>query len=481
VEKKKSDIGVYGLGVMGRNLALNLEEKGFRVSVYNRSEKGEEHVTIDFLQNEAWGKNITGSGELANFIETLVSPRIVLLMVKAGDPVDDVISQLLIHLKPGDIVIDGGNSHFRDSERRFEQLSELEIHFVGMGVSGGEDGARNGPSLMPGGNPEAWSRIEPILKKISARNPKNEPCCEWIGSSGAGHFVKMTHNGIEYADMQLLAESYHLMKNLLKLKSDEIAGIFRKWNKGDLESYLVEITADIIHRKDGDGTPLLDKILDVAGQKGTGKWTAETALDLGIPLPLSTAAVMNRFASGLDSLRKRNAQNFGDPEAEIPGDLPGVVKELESALIVSRILSLTEGFMLIDHASQRFGWEIDSASVAGIWQGGCIIRSAMLKHIRAFFLREESSRFLPDSPHLNHLLHEHLPGLRNTVSLAVKNGIPVPGMSAAVSYFDTLRSDRLPLNLVQAQRDYFGSHQYERRDRERGEFYHTDWTDTSKM
>lgn len=476
MEKKKSDIGVYGLGVMGRNLALNLEENGFRVSVYNRTDKGEEHVTIDFLQNEAWGKNISGSGELANFVDSLAVPRIVLMMVPAGNAVDDVISQLLIHLKEGDIVIDGGNSHFKESERRYEQLSDLGLRFVGMGVSGGEEGARTGPSMMPGGDPEAWSHIEPILKKIAAKNPKDEPCCEWIGKSGAGHFVKMVHNGIEYADMQFLAESYHIMQGLFKMNGEEMSAIFKKWNRGDLESYLVEITADIMQRKDEDGLPLLEKILDVAGQKGTGKWTAETALDIGVPLPMSTAAVMNRYASGLDSLRKKNSQNFGKSNIEIPDDLSRAVNELESAVTVSRILSLTEGFMLIDQASDHFDWQIDLAGIAKIWQGGCIIRSAMLKHIRAFFLQEESSRFLPDSPHLSHLLHKHIPGLRNTVTLAVQNGIPVPGMSAAISYFDTLRSDKLPLNLVQAQRDYFGSHQYERTDRGRGEFFHTDWS-----
>jgi len=475
LSKNKSHIGVYGLGVMGRNLALNLEKNGFKVSVYNRTTEGEEHVTIDFLQTEGWNKNITGFEAIADFTGSLTDPKIILVMVPAGNAVDEVIQMLLPLLDNGDIIIDGGNSNFEDTERRVRELATDGIQLIGMGVSGGEEGALHGPSMMPGGNPGAWNVVKPFLMKVAAKNPAGEPCCEWMGEGGAGHFVKMVHNGIEYADMQLLAESYHFMRDLLELDHDEMATVFHEWDHGILNSYLVEITAEIMKVKDSDDRPLLEKILDVAGQKGTGKWTAIHALEFGVPLPATTSAVINRFVSVYKSIRSDAYDLF---KVQVSSSLPNhedILEDLEEAMIASRIMALSDGLFLIRHASSQNGWKVDLSSIAKIWQGGCIIRSEMLKDAESSLKKEDSPKILIFSPFFVKQISNCVQGWRNTISLAVQYGLPVPGMSAALSHFDSLRSETLPVNLVQAQRDYFGAHTYERIDKNRGEFFHTEW------
>lgn len=475
LSKKKSQIGVYGLGVMGRNLALNLEKNGFKVSVYNRTTEGEEHVTIDFLQNEGWNKNITGFEAIADFTGSLADPGIILLMVPAGKAVDEVTRKLQPILNEGAIIIDGGNSNFEDTERRVNELANEGIRFVGMGVSGGEEGALNGPSLMPGGNQDAWEDIKPFLMKIAAKNPAGDPCCEWIGEGGAGHFVKMVHNGIEYADMQLLAESFHFMRDLLGYGYDKMAALFEEWNRGIMNGYLTEITAEIMQVKDSDNKPLLEKVLDVAGQKGTGKWTSMHALEFSVPLPATTSAVISRFVSGYVSIRRDAHERFGSPDFDKLPHSDSVIENLKSAVTASRIMSLSEGFFLIRQAALQNGWEINLSSVAKIWQGGCIIRSELMKQAESSFIKEDSMNHLFLSPFFAGQLKNDSEGWRSSVSLAVLKGLPVPGMSAALAYFDLMKCGKLPLNLVQAQRDYFGAHTYERVDKNRGEFFHSEW------
>lgn len=471
----KSDIGVFGLGVMGSNLALNMEEHGYRVSVYNRSVPGEEHVLADFLDEYGEGKKISGFDLIKDFVSSLDKPRKILIMVKAGPPVDAVIEQLLPHLDKEDILIDGGNSHFSDTTRRTEELASKDILYVGMGVSGGEKGARQGPSLMPGGASEAWDTVGPLLTSIAAEAPDGSPCCSWIGADGAGHFVKMVHNGIEYADMQLLSEAYFIMKTGLRMDNDEMSERFRSWNDGPLNGYLTEITADILEARDEDGTPLVEKILDSAGQKGTGKWTAISALEEGVPLPMISESVFARFISSFLSIREKASKKLTGPDIFIQKDRDETMADLEKAVLASRMMVLAEGFFLICNVSTGFEWEIDPGTVAKVWRGGCIIRSALLETIvRAF----------EDDPELKHLLlaasfadrlAELQIGWRSTVSTAVKHGIPAPAMTSALSQYDALRSERLPANLIQAQRDYFGAHSYERLDKPRGTFFHTDW------
>lgn len=475
LSKKKSQIGVYGLGVMGRNLALNLERNGFKVSVYNRTTEGEEHVTIDFLQNEAWNKNITGFEAIVDFAGSLADPGIILLMVPAGKAVDEVIGKLHSILNEGAIIIDGGNSNFEDTERRVKELANEGIRFLGMGVSGGEEGALNGPSLMPGGNPEAWDDVKPFLMKIAAKNPAGEPCCEWMGEGGAGHFVKMVHNGIEYADMQILAESYHFMRDLLGYSYDKMATLFEEWNHGIMNGYLTEITAEILCVKDSDNKPLLEKILDVAGQKGTGKWTSIHALEFSVPLPATTSAVISRFVSGYVSIRRDTNERFRSSGFDKLPHSDTVIENLKHAVTASRIMSLSEGFFLIRQAALQNGWKINLSSVAKIWQGGCIIRSELMKQAESSFMEEDSTGHLLLSPFFASQMENNSDGWRDTVSLGVLKGLPVPAMSAALAHFDSLSCGKLPLNLVQAQRDYFGAHTYERVDKDRGEFFHTEW------
>lgn len=473
---KKSNIGVYGLGVMGRNLALNLEDHENQVSVYNRPMPGEEQVVSDFIENKGTSKSFLGAQTLPDFVQSLESPKMILIMVKAGPPVDSVIEELTPFLNKGDILIDGGNSHFEDTERRVGDLFEEDIHFVGMGVSGGEEGARFGPSMMPGTNPEVWGRLKDLLEPISAEAFDGSPCCTRIGTGGAGHFVKMVHNGIEYADMQLIAEAYHIMKQDFRMTSGEISEQFTKWNSGLLSSYLFEITAEILTVTDDDGVPLVDKILDSAGQKGTGKWTAISAFESGVPLTGISEAVTARFISSFTDLRKSlsGSLTYNPDVTEV--DRGQSLSDLKDALLACRIVSHAEGFFMITETNRQKGWGIDPAEVARIWQGGCIIRSILLKPIVAAYIQNPALDHLLQSDEISGLMKDLQDGWRDTISRAARAGSPVPVMMASLSQYDSLRSARLPANLIQAQRDYFGAHTYERTDKPRGDFFHTDWS-----
>ena len=470
-----SRIGVYGLGVMGRNLAINLEEHGNSVSLYNRKAKGEAKIVENFLLKEGMDKNFTGAKSVSAFVKSLELPRKILIMVKAGEPVDSVINELLPHLDEGDILIDGGNSHYGDTGRRIKSLRFKKISFVGMGVSGGEEGARYGPSLMPGGTKKAWKQLKPIFEPIAAKSFDDKPCCRFMGSDGAGHFVKMVHNGIEYADMQLIAEAYHIMKSGLAMSEEEISDRFRLWNEGPLESYLFEITAEILRVNDEDGEPLINKILDSAGQKGTGKWTAISSLDLGIPSPGITEAVNARFLSSMIEIRRSLSTQTESPSDSGDIDRDELLQSLAESLMASRIISHAEGFYLITEASGMNRWSIDPAAVAKNWQGGCIIRSELLRTIVSAYEQGSAITHLLQSPLVANRYRKLQSGWRQCIGFAVDRGIPVPVMMASVAHYDALNSGRLPANLIQAQRDYFGAHTYERNDRPRGEFFHTDW------
>ncbi|MEX0648870.1 MAG: decarboxylating NADP(+)-dependent phosphogluconate dehydrogenase [Balneolaceae bacterium] len=473
---EKSDIGVFGLGVMGKNLALNLEQNKYRVSVYNRVEGDEKHVTKEFIESDAKGKNIQGTSTPQELVSSLNSPRIILLMVSAGKAVDAVINQLLPYLDKGDILIDGGNTYYPDTIRRTGELSSKEIYFIGMGVSGGEEGARFGPSLMPGGSKKAYEKVEPILKSIAAKTRDGFSCCTWMGEGGAGHFVKMVHNGIEYADMQMIAETCHILKNVLGMNSPEIADVFRKWNRGKLNSYLTEITADIFNTEDEDGTPLVDKILDAAKQKGTGRWTVISALEMGIPVPVTSEALFSRTFSGLKDLRSEIALQYKNPEPVSGITLGG----LEDSLFASRIMAHAEGLFMIRRSCDEQGWKINLADVTRVWQAGCIIRSSLLQILTAACTDQPDLRHLILSPLISSELKTIQKQWRETIGLALSAGIPVPAMAAALSEFDTLRTERLPANVIQAQRDYFGAHTYERVDYPRGSFFHSDWVKKEK-
>lgn len=470
--KPQSDIGLIGLAVMGENLSLNIASRGYTVSVFNRTTSR----VSNFVEGRAAGKPIRGALSVAELVESLASPRKIMLMVKAGKPVDMVIEQLLVHLQPGDIIIDGGNSHYPDSNRRTAWLRDKGILFVGCGVSGGEEGALTGPSIMPGGAEEAWPEIKPILQSICAKLDDGTPCCDWVGQDGAGHFVKMVHNGIEYGDMQLLCEAYQFMKDSLGMQADEISEIYAAWNGAELESYLVEISRDIMAFKDEDGEPLVEKILDTAGQKGTGKWTAVNALESGIPLTLIGEAVFARFLSARKDERLEAARKISGPPAAYPGDRAEMLEDLRQAVYASKIISYTQGYLLMQEAARQFNWQLNYGGIATMWQGGCIIRSVFLARIREAF---------DNNPDLSNLLLDDFfrtrveaaqSGWRRFAGAALAHGIPTPAITAALNYFDGLRTARLPANLLQAQRDYFGAHTYERIDRPRGEFFHTDWT-----
>jgi 6-phosphogluconate dehydrogenase len=473
---KKSEIGIYGLGVMGQNLALNFESKGISVSVYNRMDEGESHITKDFLLNTASKTSIKGTYALEEFINSLESPRRILIMVRAGKAVDEIIEQLLPLLNKADIIIDGGNSHYSDTNRRQEWLSEQGIHFFGVGISGGEEGARNGPAIMPGGSSNAKMEIISMLNIIAARASDGTPCCEWVGDGGAGHFVKMVHNGIEYADMQLLAEVFHTMKSTLKMSYVEIVRVLRSWNMGYLSSYLIEITADILEYPDVDGYPLLDKILDSANQKGTGKWTIEAALELGVPLPVISAAVFSRNFSVFKSMRTSISGFFTDHDVPENKSKKLNTNHIKKALLASRMMVLSEGFFLIKQASEVYQWNINPVVVARNWRSGCIIRSNLLDPIAKEFTKNPSLEHLLLSNWYKEDLPNLLSGWRNTVAIAGNNGIPIPCISAALQQFDTLRTENLPANLIQAQRDYFGAHTYERVDTPGKYFFHTIWS-----
>jgi 6-phosphogluconate dehydrogenase len=485
------DIGLIGMAVMGQNLALNINDRGYSIAVYNRTKSKIE----DFVSGAAAGRDgVVGTYSVEEFTGALKRPRKIILLVKAGDVVDKFIDQLRPHLEEGDIIIDGGNSLFTDSARRTEDLADEGLRFVGMGVSGGEEGARHGPSLMPGGKPEAWPEIKEILQAVAARTPDGLPCCEWIGEGGAGHYVKMIHNGIEYGDMQVIAESYHLMRELLEMEVEEIQRAFAEWNSTELESYLIEITADLLRKKDDDGGPLVDKILDSAGQKGTGKWTAVNALEHGFPLTLITEAVAARYLSSMKDERVRAAETLGGPGnngsgkggtggntaggTQRPGmEIPPLTpEELRKSLLAAKIISYTQGFMLTRKAAESYGWDLNFPGICRVWQGGCIIRSILLKDMeRAFGEGKRDDSLLMDD-YFRKLVKDCEPAWRKTVAAAALGGVPVPAMGSALSFYDGYRHARLPANLLQAQRDYFGAHTYERVDRPRGEYFHTDWT-----
>jgi 6-phosphogluconate dehydrogenase len=470
--KKLSDIGLIGLAVMGENLVLNMESKGFQVSVFNRTTK----KVDDFLAGRAKGKNIVGTHTVEELVASLAKPRKIMMMVKAGNAVDDMINELIPHLEKGDIIIDGGNTHFPDTNRRTAMVESKGLLYIGTGVSGGEEGALLGPSIMPGGSKTAWQYVKPIFQGIAAKVEDGSPCCDWVGENGAGHFVKMVHNGIEYGDMQLICEAYQIMRDLLHMTADEMHEIFREWNKGDLDSYLIEITRDILAFKDTDGKPLVDKILDTAGQKGTGKWTAVSALDLGIPLTLIGEAVFARCLSAVKNERVEASQALHGPAPEFKGDRIKFINDLKDALFASKIVSYAQGYSLMKAAAEEYKWKLNYGGIALMWRGGCIIRSAFLGKIKEAFDKNIDITNLLLDPFFRDKVEKAQKGWRNVVAAAFTNGIPLPAISAALSYYDGYRCERLPANLLQAQRDYFGAHTYERIDKPRGEFFHTNWT-----
>lgn len=470
--QEKSDIGVIGIAVMGENLILNMESKGFHVSAYNRTVDKVER----FVNGRAKGKNIYGASSIEDLIKSLKSPRKVMLMVKAGKPVDDFIDLLIPHLEPGDIIIDGGNSHFPDTERRVEYLESKGLLYIGTGVSGGEEGALLGPSIMPGGSEAAWPAIKPIFQGIAAKVADGTPCCDWVGSGGAGHFVKMVHNGIEYGDMQLINEIYHIMKDVLGMTPDEMHDVFKEWNEGELDSYLIEITRDILAFKDEDGQPLVDKILDTAGQKGTGKWTGTVALDLGVPLTLIAESVFARCLSALKDERVAASKVLSGPNVAFNGDRAAFLNDLRDALYGAKVISYAQGYQMMASAAKEYGWTLNYGSIAMMWREGCIIRSAFLGKIKEAFENNPNLQNLILDDFFRDKIQVAQAGWRNVIVAAVTHGIPVPCLSAGLIYYDGYRCERLPANLLQAQRDYFGAHTYERLDKPRGEFFHTNWT-----
>ena len=468
----KGNLGLIGLAVMGQNLILNMNDHGFKVVAYNRTVS----KVDEFLKGAAQGTDVIGAYSLQDLVDKLEKPRKIMLMVKAGSVVDDFIEQLLLLLDKGDIIIDGGNANYLDTNRRTRYLSEKGILFVGMGVSGGEEGARHGPSIMPGGDERAWEAVKPIFQAIAAKTPQGEPCCDWVGRDGAGHFVKMVHNGIEYGDMQLICEAYQFMKDGLGMFHEEMHQVFAEWNQTELNSYLIEITASILAYKDEGGEPLVEKILDTAGQKGTGKWTGINALDLGIPLTLISEAVFARCVSSLKEQRTQNSKLFGQQVFPVDGDKKQWVNNLLQALLASKIISYAQGFMLIREAGETYNWNLNYGKTALLWREGCIIRSAFLSNIRDAYENNPDLVFLGTDPYFKNILETCLPAWRKVVAKAIGCGIPMPCMASAVTFLDGYTSERLPANLLQAQRDYFGAHTYERTDKPRGEFFHTNWT-----
>ena len=468
----KGNLGLIGLAVMGQNLILNMNDHGFKVVAYNRTVS----KVDEFLKGAAQGSDVIGAYSLQDLVDKLEKPRKIMLMVKAGSVVDDFIEQLLLLLDKGDIIIDGGNANYLDTNRRTRYLSEKGILFVGMGVSGGEEGARHGPSIMPGGDERAWEAVKPIFQAIAAKTPQGEPCCDWVGRDGAGHFVKMVHNGIEYGDMQLICEAYQFMKDGLGMSHEEMHQVFAEWNQTELNSYLIEITASILAYKDEGGEPLVEKILDTAGQKGTGKWTGINALDLGIPLTLISEAVFARCVSSMKEQRTQNSKLFGQQVFPVDGDKKQWVNNLLQALLASKIISYAQGFMLIREAGETYNWNLNYGKTALLWREGCIIRSAFLSNIRDAYENNPDLVFLGTDPYFKNILETCLPAWRKVVAKAIGCGIPMPCMASAVTFLDGYTSERLPANLLQAQRDYFGAHTYERTDKPRGEFFHTNWT-----
>ncbi|MBV8071467.1 MAG: decarboxylating NADP(+)-dependent phosphogluconate dehydrogenase [Acidobacteriaceae bacterium] len=467
------DIGLIGLAVMGQNLVLNMNDHGHRVAVFNRTTS----KVDEFLAHEARGTNIVGSHSVPELIQTLKRPRRVMLMVKAGETVDQMIDQIIPHLEKGDIVIDGGNSHYPDTTRRTKALGEKGILFVGTGVSGGEEGARFGPSIMPGGSPEAWPHVKEIFQAIAAKVDDGTPCCDWVGEEGAGHYVKMVHNGIEYGDMQLICEAYQVLHEGLGLTPDELGDIFAEWNQGELDSFLIEITAEIFKKRDEDGSPLIDKILDTAGQKGTGKWTAISALDLGMPVTLIGEAVFARCLSAIKEERTAASKVLQGPKHRMDGHgRQTFVEEVRRALYCSKMISYAQGYMLLREAGKEQGWNLNMGGIALMWRGGCIIRSRFLGKIKEAYDKNPKLENLLLDDFFSGVLNEYQTAWRQAIIHAIGFGVPTPAFSTALAFFDGYRSARLPANLLQAQRDFFGAHTYERVDQPRGKFFHTNWT-----
>ncbi len=468
----QADIGLIGLAVMGENLILNMESKGFTVACFNRTVS----KVDNFVNGRAQGKNIIGCHSIEELVASLQRPRKIMLMVKAGKPVDEFIDHLLPHLEDGDILIDGGNSNFEDTIRRTAYVEGKGKLYIGTGVSGGEEGALHGPSIMPGGSPPAWEHVRPILQKIAARAPDGSPCCEWMGENGAGHFVKMVHNGIEYGDMQMICETYHIMKEGLGMSNDEMHRVFAEWNREELESYLIEITADILKVRDEEGNYVIDLILDRAGQKGTGKWTVIEALNVGQPLTLIGEAVFARVLSALKDEREKAAKALRGPKAAFRGNRDKLLNDLRQALYASKIVSYAQGFMLLRAAAAEHNWNLNYGAIASIWRGGCIIRSAFLGKIKEAYDKKPKLANLLLDQFFKSATRKAQGSWRRVVTAAVKQGIPVPAIGSALAFYDGYRHERLPANLLQAQRDYFGAHTYERVDKPRGEFFHTNWT-----
>ncbi len=473
------DIALIGLAVMGQNLILNMNDHGFTVVAYNRTTS----KVDDFLANEAKGTRIQGAHSVEEMVSKLKRPRRIMLMVKAGSAVDEFIAQLIPHLEPGDIVIDGGNSLYNDTNRRVKELESHGLLYIGTGVSGGEEGARFGPSIMPGGSAAAWPHVKDIFQGISAKVDGGTPCCDWVGGGGSGHYVKMVHNGIEYGDMQLICEAYSLMRDGLGMSADEMAAVFKEWNAGELDSFLIEITANILAKKDEDGTPLVDKILDTAGQKGTGKWTVIDSANLAQPVTLIAEAVFSRCVSAMKDERVKAARKLKGPrpvlsQAKDAAKKKALVNDIMSALYASKIVSYAQGYMLLRAAAKEYSWNLNYGGIALMWRGGCIIRSRFLGRIKEAYDKNPKLTNLLLDDYFRGEIKRSQKGWRNVVSLAVKKGIPVPAFSTALAFFDGYRNARLPANLLQAQRDYFGAHTYERVDKPRGEFFHTNWTGT---
>lgn len=473
LQEPQGDIAVIGLAVMGQNLILNMNDHGFTVVAFNRTVS----KVDEFLANEAKGTKVIGAQTVEEMVANLKRPRRIMLMVKAGDPVDETIEHVLPHLEAGDIIIDGGNSLFTDTIRRVKYVESKGFLYIGTGVSGGEEGARRGPSIMPGGSPDAWPHVKDIFQSIAAHLDDGTPCCDWVGEGGAGHYVKMVHNGIEYGDMQLIAEAYDLMRTRLGMGADQMAAEFKKWNEGELDSYLIEITADILAYKDEDGSPLVDHILDAAGQKGTGKWTVINAAELAQPVSLISEAVFARCISAFKEERVDASKVLHGPEAQTSSEDAGAFTEnLRRALYAAKIVSYTQGYMLMRAAAAEYGWNLNYGGIATMWRGGCIIRSRFLGDIKkAYGTNGELANLLLD-PFFAEAVNDNQTAWRKVTAAAIEVGVPVPALSSALSFFDAYRSEKLPANLIQAQRDYFGAHTYERTDQPRGQFFHTNWT-----
>ena len=468
-----ADIGLIGMAVMGENLMLNMESRGFTVACYNRTTDKVDR----FMSGRGKGRNFIGCHSLEEMVACLKKPRRIMMMVRAGQPVDDLMQALMPLLEPGDILIDGGNSHYPDSMRRSREAEEAGMLFVGAGVSGGEEGALTGPSIMPGGDSRAWPAIKPIFQAIAAKVDGDVSCCEWVGPDGSGHFVKMVHNGIEYGDMQLICEAYHIMSQALDMTPAEMSSVFSDWNKGELDSYLIEITAEILARKDEEtGKPMVDVILDTAGQKGTGKWTSQAGLDLGVAIPQIAEAVFARSLSAIKEERLAAASHLQGPQFRFSGDRQAMLQHLQTAVYAAKICSYAQGFQLLRAAANEFNWQLDYGQIALLWRGGCIIRARFLGHINAAFKADPTLANLLLAPYFSEVVTRAQISWRETVKLAIDCGIPVPALSTALNYYDAYRCGRLPANLLQAQRDYFGAHTYERLDRPRGQFFHTNWT-----